>query len=274
MKKRFPVLLIILALISVVAVIGYRFYERSAASPQPPVISFDGGIIDVPTNASAEQLLKGVTATDPEDGDVSASLIVEGMSTLSGNNNVKVNYIAFDSKNNMARAERTVHLTDYVEPKFTMSSALCIKQSNNIDVLKNVGAIDMIDGDISGKVKYSLEGDNAMISGAGEYEISLRVTNSLGQTARLPMTVEVTQSNPNPANITLSEYLVYLDNGADFDAKSYVVGYNADGTQVSGAGSLKISGKVDTKTAGIYTVEYSYGSGANASHTRLVVVVE
>ncbi len=274
MKKRLSVLWIILAIISVVAVIGYRFYEKSIASPQPPVISFAGGIIDVSVNASDEELLKGVTATDPEDGDVSASLVVEGMSGLSGDNYVKVSYIAFDSKNNMAKAERTVHLTDYAAPKFGLTSALSIKQSNNIDILKNVTANDMIDGDISGKVKYSLEGDNAMISGAGEYEISLRVTNSLGQTAHLPLTVEVTQSNPNPANITLKDYLIYLDKGADFNASSYVQGYIANGTQVSGAGSLKISGRVDTGTEGIYTVEYSYGSGETASHTRLVVVVE
>lgn len=266
--------MIILTIVSVAAVIGYIFFEKADASPLPPAIEFAGGVIDVPTNASDEQLLKGVTATDPEDGDVTDSLVVEGMSKLSGNNNVKVSYIAFDSKNNMSRAERTVHLTDYSAPRFELTSSLCIKQSNNVDVLKNVRATDMLDGDISGKVKYTLEGDNAMINGAGEYEISLRVTNSLGQTVHLPLTVKVTQSNPNPANITLSRYLVYMKVGESFDAKSYIVGYDADGVQVSGAGSVKINGEVDTETAGVYEVEYSYGSAANISHTRLVVVVE
>ena len=274
MRKRFSVLMIILTIVSIAAVIGYVSFEKAVASPLPPIIEFNGGVINVPINASDEQLLKGVTATDPEDGDVSDSLIVEGMSKLSGDNNVKVSYIAFDSKNNMARAERTVHLTDYSAPRFELTSSLCIKQSNNVDILKNVRATDMLDGDISGKVKYTLEGYNAMISSAGEYDISLRVTNSLGQTVHLPLTVEISQKNPNPANITLSKYLVYLNAGADFDAKSYIEGYNADGVKVSGAGSVKINGKVNTETAGVYTVEYSYGSGENASHTRLVVVVE
>ncbi len=274
MKKRFPVLMVILTVVSIAALIGYKVYERAEASPQPPVIEFAGGIINVPTNASDEQLLQGVRATDPEDGDVSASLVVEGMSKLSGDNNVKVSYIAFDSNNNMTKADRTVHLTDYAEPKFGLTSALIIKQSNNVDVLKSVTASDMLDGDISAKVKYSLEGDNAMISGTGEYDITLRVTNSLGQTVHLPLTVEITQSNPNMANITLSDYLVYLEKGAEFDAKSYIEGYNADGAQVKGAGNVKVSGRVDTETSGIYTVDYTYGSGEFASRTKLVVVVE
>ena len=121
MKKTLPILLTVLMLLSLGAVAGYRFYQKTAASPGVPSIRFTSETLSVPVNATDEELLQGVTATDPEDGNVTASLIVEGMSRLGGDNNVKVSYVAFDSKNHMARAERTVHLTDYTDTRFGLT---------------------------------------------------------------------------------------------------------------------------------------------------------
>lgn len=274
MKKTFTIILTVLTLLSVASVAGYTVYTKKAASPGMPSIHFDSGIPDVPTNASDAELLKGVTATDPEDGDITDSLMVEGMSKLSGDNNVKVSYVAFDSKNHMVRAERSVHLTDYTDARFELSSALCFAASGKIDVLSRVSATDMLDGDLSDKVKYSVEGDTANINAVGEYEVTLRVTNSLGRTSHLPVTVEVTQSDPNPANIELDCYVLYLSQGSEFDAGSHVVGYTANGEKKTGSDGISVRGRVNTDEAGVYTVEYSYGSGANRSHTRLIVVVE
>lgn len=274
MKKSFPILLAVLTLLSVAAVAGYKLYVKTAASPQMPSIHFASESLSVPTNASDEELLAGVTATDPEDGDVTASLMVEGMSRLSGDNNVKVSYVAFDSKNHMVRAERTVHLTDYKDARFDFSTAMCFKYTNKIDILERVTATDMLDGDISDKVKYSLEGDSVGINSAGEYEVVLRVTNSLGRTSHLPVTVEVTDTDPNPANIKLDRYVVYVSQGGRFDAKSHVVSYTANGEKKTDADGLSIKGSVDTDEAGVYTVEYIYYGGTGRSHTRLIVVVE
>ena len=124
MKKTFPILLTVLMVLSLASVAGYMFYQKTVASPGVPSINFASESLDVPTNAGEEELLQGVTATDPEDGDVTASLMVEGMSRIDKDNNVKVSYVAFDSKNHMARAERTVHLVDYTDTRFSFSSAL------------------------------------------------------------------------------------------------------------------------------------------------------
>lgn len=274
MKKTLPILLTVLMLLSLGAVAGYRFYQKTAASPGVPSIRFTSETLSVPVNATDEELLQGVTATDPEDGDVTASLIVEGMSRLSGDNNVKVSYVAFDSKNHMARAERTVHLTDYTDTRFELTSALCFAASSKINVLDRVKATDMLDGDLSDKVKYSVEGDTVNISTVGEHQLVLRVTNSLGRTAHLPVTVEVTQTDPNPAKITLDCYVLYLAQGAEFDTKSHVVGYTANGESKIGADGLTVRGSVKTDETGVYTVDYTYGSGTNRSHTKLIVVVE
>lgn len=274
MKKTFPILLTVLMVLSLASVAGYMFYQKTVASPGVPSIHFASESLDVPTNAGEEELLQGVTATDPEDGDVTASLMVEGMSRIDKDNNVKVSYVAFDSKNHMARAERTVHLIDYTDTRFSFSSALLFAASNRIDVLDRVTATDILDGDISHKVKFSLEGDSVSINSVGEYQVELRVTNSLGATAHLPVTVEVTQTEPNPAKITLDRYVLYLSKGAKFNAERHVVGYNAAGEHRTGADGLTISGEVDTRKAGVYTVDYTYGSADSRSRTRLIVVVE
>lgn len=274
MKKSLPILLTVLMLLSLGAVAGYRLYQKTAASPGAPSIRFASETLSVSVHATDAELLQGVTATDPEDGDVTASLMVEGMSRLSGDNNVKVSYVAFDSKNHMARAERTVHLTDYTDTRFELTSALCFAASSKINVLDRVKATDMLDGDLSDKVKYSVEGDTVNISTVGEHQLVLRVTNSLGRTVHLPVTVEVTQTDPNPARITLDCYVLYLAQGAEFDAKSHVVGYTANGESKIGADGLAVRGSVRTDEAGVYTVDYTYGSGTNRSHTKLIVVVE
>ena len=50
------------------------------------------------------------------------------------------------------------------------------------------------------------------------------MTNSLGDTASVPVTVEVTAGDPNPARIMLTEYLIYLPAGSSYAPMDYVAG--------------------------------------------------
>lgn len=273
MKNKLPLILIILTVLSVALAVGYTVYERSQSSPGMPQISFDKSSIEARVDASDEELLRGVTASDPEDGDITGSLIVEGISRMH-DGSAKVSYVAFDSQNHLARAERTVRFTDYRQPVFSFTRSMEFKLSGNIDILKYIEAQDMFDGDISDKVKYSIDSDALSLSSVGEHQVTLRVTNSLGDTSHLTITVEVTADAPNAADISLKQYVVYLPAGAEFDAASYVTGYVANGEQKTGADGLRIENKVDTDTPGVYNVKYSYGYGSSESHVRLTVVVE
>jgi len=271
-KNKIAILLAVLTVLSVALAIGYRMYRTSQSSPMPPVITFEEGVPSVKTNASDAELLQGVTAYDPEDGDVTASLVVESVSSMTGKNNVTVSYVAFDSKNHMTRAARTVHFTDYTDPVFALTQALCFKLSNNIDILDYVKVNDVVDGDISGQVKYSLLGDTVSLSTVGEYEAELRVTNSLGRTIHLTVPVVITQTDPNSAKITLDKYLIYLDKGEEFNARDHVVSYIANNSLRESADGLTISGSVDTSKSGTYIVTYTY-YGSPESSTRLIVIV-
>ncbi len=273
MKRINIILLILLAVLAIALVAAYVFYQHTTASSECPIISFDEQILYITTDATDEELLEGVTAMDPEDGDVTDSLLVESTSNLINGNKCKVTYVAFDSKNHMSRAERTVCYTDYKAPAFEVTHPLVFRHSRTVDILNCINASDMFDGDITRKVMYSLE-DSTNIDTVGEHTVELRVTNSKGDTAHLTVKVEVTSEEPNPANIQLSQYLVYVPVGTEFSPEKYFVSYSSGGAVTTNISGVKIESDVDTGVPGTYTVTYSTGYGSSQSHTRLIVVVE
>ena len=152
----------------------------------------------------------------------------------------RISYVAFDSDDHLSRAQRTVRFTDYKKPSFSFTRGMEFRLSGNIDILKYIEAQDVFDGDISDKVKYSIESNAVSLGSVGEHQVTLRVTNSLGDTAHLPITVEVSSDEPNAAGIKLTQYVLYLNEGDEFDAISYVEGYTANDEYHAGADGLLI----------------------------------
>lgn len=274
MNKKLLLITSILALLSLAAMGIYVYADRQNASPGAPVIEFDGERAEFSTSADEAQLLRGVSAYDAEDGDVSASLMVEGISHMLGGKTAVVTYAAFDSRGHVAKAERTVYFTDYERPAIELSGPLVFKASSGLDLLSRLSAHDVFDGDISDKIKYSVIDGGYMLSDAGEYSVEFWVTSSKCDTTRLTLPVELCQKEPNSAGIELSQYLLRLNVGDEFRAADYVVGYNSDSERREGASGLSIKSEVDTKTPGTYVVTYRLGSESTGSHTRLIVIVE
>ena len=223
----------------------------------------------MPTGADDAVLLAGVTATDAEDGDVTASLVVEGVSGRNDDGTVRVTYAAFDSNHHVTKATRAVRYTDYVKPRFTLSQPLVCRTGGSRVLSSYVTAHDSIDGDLSGRVKIALT-DGSSLAITGTHTAELRVTNSLGDTASVPVTVEVTAGDPNPARIMLTEYLIYLPAGSSYAPMDYVAGVG-DSDSKSG---VTASSTVNSNEPGVYEVVFTYRSGGTESHTRQIVVVE
>ena len=274
MNKRPVLFLVIVAVLAVALTAGYIFYQRTYTSPQYPVISFDATEIKVTTGVSDGELLRGVTATDPEDGDVTQSLLVENVSNIFNGNCAKVSYVAFDSKNHMSRAERTIRYTDYKPPVFSMSHPMVFRLSATLNILNYISAEDMFDGDISHKVIYSIMGNSTNLNVQGEHEIELRAVNSKGDVAKLKTTVEISDTEPNKANIQLTDYLVYVPQGTEFKPEQYFKSYMSNAQLITDKAGVTIDSNVDTETPGTYTVTYSTGYGDTKSRSRLIVVVE
>lgn len=271
MKKLTAIVLSVLMVLSVGGLAAYVLYQKAANGGEAPVIEFASDVLEVPTTASDEDLLRGVTATDAEDGDVTASVLVEGVTRFVADNTVKVTYAAFDSQNHVTKATRSVRYTDYTPPRFTLSGPLVFTESGAAELLQRVGADDCIDGDLSSRVKVSSKDSGSSVTSVGSHEVEFRVTNSLGDTAYLTATVDVVSGSVKSSQITLSDYLVYIRQGGDFDPGSFVESFVSNGkTYNNTADGVEIDSNVDTSAAGTYEVTYTVGG----SYTRLIVVVE
>ncbi len=282
MKKRdlFSLLLIVL---SVAALMGYRTLDTMRTDTTPPNITISQTLLELSAQEPRSALLAGVTAQDETDGDVTASLVVESVRLVRSDGTVAVTYAAFDASGNVAKADREVKYTDYESPRFSLSRPLLFSQNYSYDILNIIGARDMLDGDISHRIRATVL-DEVSAGYIGTHDVQFRVTNSLGETVELVLPVEVYTPGLFEGSLTLTEYMVYIQKGQSFNPKAYVnqltVGreqINLRGQLPEGA-SLSITGLVNTGVPGIYTVDYEatyeLGSQIYTGYSRLMVIVE
>ena len=275
--------LLVLATVCLAVLVGYRVVtELSTDSTAPKIKISDSGIPEISVYET-DKLLEGVTATDDRDGDVTDSVVVEKVGGIMDDGTVTVTYAAFDSSGNVAKVHRTARYSDYESPRFTLSKSLDFVYGTNLNVLDVVGAEDLLDGDIGYRVKAISLGSNS-INSEGVHSVRFQVTKSLGDTEELVLPVEVHYSGRYNAQLNLSNYLLYLNVGQSFNPNAYLREYIARGEGINlSAGipenlTLKVEGKVDTTTPGVYVVSYTVssmvGSTLYEGHARLIVVVE
>lgn len=279
-KKNWMTLAVLL--LSILALIGYRVYDGMRTDTAAPEIHMDTEVLELSATAGKAALLQGVTATDDRDGDVTASLVVEGISQINDAHEVTVTYAAFDGSGNVAKATRTARYTDYTAPRFVLSRPLAYASGVNFDILAAVGAEDVMEGDISHRIKATSL-DETTVTAVGTHTISFRVTNSLGDTAELVLPVEVYTERYN-AQLTLTEYLVYLKAGEKFDYRDYLDTFTAQeevlelSDRIPADISIRTVGSVDMAVPGVYalsvTATLQQGNQEYVAYTRLIVVVE
>ena len=269
--KRILIVSLALFMLSGLVWAGFNLYRSVASSGEPPVISFESDSISLPISAKDTDMLAGVHATDAEDGDISGDVFIESLSRMNAAGSVTVTYVVFDGDKNAAKAKRKLFYSDYTQPVFRLDAPLIGTVSNISELAGIMKAYDCIDGDISDVVKVTYL--DRLTTTVGTYPVEFRVTNSLGDTVYLETELECAPGGFNNAGITLTDYLIYLDEGAAFDPLSYVDGYTVDGTRISGAGGLTVTSGVNTSVPGVYTVTYTYEIPGSSSHTKLIAVV-
>ena len=257
-KKNFILMLLIAATLALF--LGYRALDAIRTDTRAPEIRLDSVTPEISVEDPKSALLQGITAVDSGDGDVTSSLVVERVELLEDAGRLLVHYAAFDSAGNVAKAQREAKYTDYRSPRFTLEEPLVYRQGAAFDVLSDIGATDVIDGDIQHRVRATMLTEQAIVE-PGVHEVEFRVSNSLGDTVTAVLPVEV--RNPErEAQLTLSQYLLYLPVNGSFNAKDYLkmYTYGEDDVDLSKGlprgYSLKTEGKVQTQKPGVYPVEY------------------
>lgn len=192
MKKISPHIIIELVLIIiVVGCFGYYFVHRMISNNDArPVITVTDTNNKFSVKATEDDFLKGVVAEDKEDGNVTDSIIIESVSQLIDGNKRTVTYVAFDSHNNVTKLERDIVYTDYTSPKFTSKKEINVKYGSSAEILSQLTAEDVIDGDISDQIRIEI---NKVTSGVpGKYPARVSVTNSCGDVTTKDIVVTVT----------------------------------------------------------------------------------
>lgn len=300
-NKKWLIFTILPLLICSLATAAYSFLFIWQDDHTAPEITIDGEELQLSVSAGEEELLQGVSAADDRDGDVTSGIVVESISNIDSDHTATVIYAAFDKSGNVAKAVRTLVYTDYEAPRFGLEEALIFREDTTPDVLSYVTATDAIDGDLSKQIKGVLVSDTISLSYAGHHQVDFRVTNSMGDTIYITLPVDVYTAEENNATVELTDYLVYLQKGAQFQATDYLSSLAAGTTsyplknltRTGSSGSevsvyecsyksyaeeqkiyIEIEGVVDTKTPGTYSVAYTVKMNDYIGHTRLNVVVE
>ena len=118
--KRLRTLSITLFIASLI-LFGINYYRMNIVEDKTgPVVNIEDSFVQVSVKDNENALLKGLTATDATDGDVTSSVIVESISPFTGTGRRIVNYAAFDSDNHVTHARRELVYTDYRSSQFRL----------------------------------------------------------------------------------------------------------------------------------------------------------
>lgn len=270
MKTIRILLVLLLAIVSVLYGITF-LSDRLGDQNTPPSLSCSSTTtLEVSVNDGEDVLLSGLSASDDQDGDLTSSIRIAGISKFIRENTAKITYVVFDRDGNVATLSRYLHYTDYESPRFSIAAPLNYKRNSSINLLERLKATDVIDGDITDSIRVS---SMTASSDPETYTVEVQVTNSMGDTSRLTIPVIQTDGFGERPEIALRSCLIYMDTNSHFDARSYLL-------QVSlpnGTGDLQdvvISGTVDTSTPGTYLVRYTYPYEGTSGCSILTVVVE
>lgn len=285
--------------------------KRNNADHIPPEIILENDQIECSITATEEELKTGVTASDNKDGDITDRILIDDIRIRQEEqeNDKKIfdiTYVVFDSNSNMTTASRTLIYNDYVSPHFSIADNLQFASASAVQLYSLISANDCIDGDITNQINIQMGDSFKDAISPGEYDCKLNVTNSVGDTASLPITFDVMLQDATRPYIALKEYCIYLKRGSNFKPRSYLDFIAIDNVKYAlyneadvagqipfsssrGYGyynqnlgmylvnkEIKVSSDVDTNVPGTYTVTFSYKHPEEGTRgfAKLFVIVE
>jgi len=272
--------------LSLIAFIVFNIVNRVTTDSTPPVITSESDSVTVSVAAEESELLAGLTATDDEDGDLTGEIMISSMSNFTEPGKRTVSYVVFDASNNASTLTRNLEYTDYTAPQIKLTQPLrySLNEMEDASLTENMSVQDCLDGDITQQIRATFN-DGSYIAMAGEYGITVQVSNSAGDTCSVPLTVTVTDPAEESGKYypMLSDYIVYAPVGGYVDLTSLLIGLENSSTQYlfadanpsapGGIESVAIGGAVDYNTPGTYTVDYQFTSASGATGTTKLAVV-
>ena len=254
-----------------IAVWIYGKGEMRKQDSVPPVIT--SSINELHVDASAEEinLKEGISAADDTDGDLTGNITVGTISPFKEKGVSDVEYVVFDSSNNVGRYERTVYFENYESPKLHLSKALVYEVNGTINISDRLTAVDMLEGDISGKIRFSSA--NLTTTEEGTYKLNVEVKNSYGDLVRYQLPINLVRYNCEQEYIQLKEYLVYVKKGGELSPEKYVEKVTNRAGGEEGLDAVRITREVDLTKPGTGQICYELLEGEHAVYAAYLTVI-
>ncbi len=248
------------------------FREIRNEDPTQPTITSDREVLELSVNYEEGDLLEGLSAYDDRDGDLTSEIMVGEFSQFVEKGVCNVSYVVFDSSNQPASLTRQVQFTDYESPKFTLSEPLVFSAGQTDNALSRIGATDVLDGNISADVKQ--QDSTIVYRDEGDYTISVEVSNSLGDVEEQVLPAHVVEPSRLALDIQLSQWILYLRVGDDFDPDEYVESLESTYGEAYSTGLVQADSQVDTDQPGWYEVHYTAETESGLTgETWMIVIV-
>ena len=208
--------------------------------------------------------LSGVSASDPEDGDLTSKVKVI-------QNNVKVNtpgtysvtYFVEDYSHFGVEKKVTVTVIGSTDPKIEAQNQT-VSQFTTFDYKKNVKATDYDGKDLTNFIQTSGTVDTNKL---GNYDVTYSVTNSLGKSASKTIQVTV-KENAKPV-IQASNQTIKIN--TTFDPLKGVSASDAEDGDLTSK-IVVTNNTVDSSKSGTYEVTYEVEDAAKQKTTKTVQV--
>ena len=307
--KRLNILCSIVLAVTLTIFGAYNYNIYKNLDKKGPVFKMDSDIIEVSVKDDNSVLLQGMHAEDEKDGDVTDSIGIESITEFINEDSAtrQVNYVAFDNDSHVTKASRRLVYTDYTPIHFSLTAPLRFpEQSSNINIMGIIHAEDCIDGDISSQIAFS-EDSVIQVDIASDYDVTLCVTNSAGDTEEIPVTVRIYDQSTERAlpQIKLTDYLIYINKGKIIDPYQYIESVTFNGVEyltTKGEGTFaidtsemtreekekyissdpevsidrfKVNDMVDYGSPGVYEIKYTIDTlDGERGTVYMIVVVE
>ncbi|PGK52161.1 hypothetical protein CN918_30685 [Priestia megaterium] len=212
----------------------------------------------------------GITAKDNVDGDVTKNITIEGNVNTAVKGEYYLTYKVSDKAGNIAIFKRYIVVRDVKAPVFSGIENKTIFINSTFDPKSGVTAKDDGDGDVTKDITIS-GSVNAKIK--GNYTLTYSVKDSSGNqsvikriiTVQAPDTTKPVISGATDKTVTIN---------TPFDSKAGVTAKdNLDGDLTK---ALSVTGNVNTKVKGVYTLTYTVKdkAGNTATLTRKITVAD
>ncbi|MBC1372165.1 DUF5011 domain-containing protein [Listeria booriae] len=229
---------------------------------------------DAPVIVASDQTIKkgkafdvmaGVSASDLEDGDVTAGITVTANDVDTNTvGTYHVTYSVTDSDGNTTTKTITVTITSNDAPTFTTSDVY-LKVGDKFNPYAGITASDTEDGDLTDRI--DIDSSNVDMTKAGTYAVEYSVTDSDNNTTKITRHVYV-RTNDKPV-IHASDQTFKA--GASFDPMAGMSASDTEDGDITASVTITAN-DVDANKAGTYHVTYSVTDSDDNTTTKTITI--